>query len=98
MLLDRFFMQPAENRKFTIDYTDRLQDLNLIATINGTVVSPVTTTPFVVNSAGIGTALKTVIIFCGGGEDGQSYKLEVTVETTDGQIWQDELEFVVEEL
>jgi len=98
MLLDRFFMQPAENRKFTIDYTERLQDPNILAAINGTVVTPVTTTPFVINSAGIGTSLRTVVIFCGGGEDGERYKVEVTVQTTDGQIWQDELEFVVEEI
>ena len=98
MLLDRFFMQPAENRKFTVDYTERLQDPNILATINSTTVDPATTTPFVVNSAGIGTSLRTVVIFCGGGESGETYKLELTVETTDGQIWQDELEFVVEEI
>lgn len=98
MFLDRFFMQPAEIRQFTIDYTDRLQDPNILQSINSTVVTPVTTTPFVINSAGIGTTLRTVIIYCGGGEDGERYKVEVTVQTTDGQIWQDELEFVVEEI
>lgn len=98
MLLDRFNIQPAENRKFTIDYSARLQNGNVIVTIGSIVVTPDTSpTPFFVSGA-LGTDGDKVILFATGGEDLTTYKADITVNTFDGQTWQDEIEWNVEEI
>lgn len=100
MLLNRFKMQPAENRKFTIDYTNRLQEGNILATIDSVVVTPVLeapSPPFLV-SAAMGAENTSVILFATGGESINTYQADITVTTFDGQTWQDEIQWIVEEI
>lgn len=97
MLLDRFRVQPAETRKFTVDYSDRLQDGNLLAVIDSLIVNVVTTPPFVV-AGGFNAEMTKIVLWTQGGLDGTEYKLEVTITTSDGQTWQDEIFYTVEDI
>ena len=93
MLLDRFRVQPNDKRKFTIDYTQRLQDSNLLTVVNSIGIEPVTSPPFAV-TAGVDPARQKVILYSSGGVDSTEYKMTILVATDDvGQCWEDELIF-----
>ena len=97
MLLDRFRVQPAENRKFTIDYSERLQSGNLLAAIDSVVIDNATDIPFVV-SAGLDAGKTKLVLFTSGGESLNDYKVDITVSTDDSQIWQDEIIYMCEDI
>jgi hypothetical protein len=97
MLLDRFRVQPAEKRKFTIDYSERLQNGNLLTTIQSITIDTVTAPTFVV-TGGVNTDGLRVTLYSEGGLDGSEYKMEILVNTADpGQVWEDEIIFLCED-
>ncbi|RLC18915.1 MAG: hypothetical protein DRI24_01730 [Deltaproteobacteria bacterium] len=98
MLLGRFRVQPAENRKFTVDYgEERLQDDNLLFAVNSVTVDVVTDPPFTV-TAGMSADQKNVVLFTAGGVSNTQYKVEITVSAEDSQIWQDEIIYQCEDV
>jgi hypothetical protein len=100
MLLDRFRIQPQENRKFTIEYADRLQNGNLLASLAGIVVTPVLEAPSVPFSVsgGLDAGRTKVILWATQGESGNTYQADIKVTTVDGQTWEDEIQWIVEEI
>lgn len=98
MLLDRFRVQPNEKRKFTIDYSDRLQNGNLLTSVGGVVIDPVTTVPFMIG-ASVHPDGDKVVLYTQGGETMENYQMDILVNTTDaGQCWEDEIIFMCEEI
>lgn len=97
MLLDRFRVQPAEVRKFTVDYSARLPDPNLLATIASIAIDVVTVPAFSVTGE-LTVDLKKVILTTQGGLDANDYQADITVTTSEGQTWQDEIIFICEEI
>jgi hypothetical protein len=97
MLLDRFRVQPAEVRKFTVDYSLRLPDPNVLASIASIAIDVATTPPFMV-AGEITLDLKKVVLTTQGGLDANDYKADITVTTAEGQTWQDEIIFICEEI
>lgn len=97
MLLDRFRVQPAETRKFTVDYSERLQNGATVTILDSLDVDTVTAPPFTVVGGFDAEGIK-LILFTSGGVSGEEYKLEITVSTSDGQTWQDEIVYTVEEI
>lgn len=97
MLLDRFRIQPAEKRRFTIDYSQRLQSPLLLTTVANIAVLPVTT-PLLEVTGAVGIESDTVVLYTKGGIDGTEYKMTILVNTTDAdQCWEDEVIFSVED-
>jgi hypothetical protein len=99
MLLARFRVQPAEKRKFTVDYTNRLGAGELLTAVLSTTIDPISvTTPFVI-SAAVETTQDKVTMYSSGGEDGVDYKVELLVQTSDMDVqWEDEIIFIVEDI
>jgi hypothetical protein len=98
MLLARFNKQPREVRKFVIDYSNRLGTAEFLTTIVAVEIEPLTD-PIL----GIATAISadnlSVLVYVSGGVNGQEYKIDIRVTTTDGGvIWEDEMLFLVEEI
>ena len=83
-VLGRFVKQPAERESYSIEYAEDLVDADAIASATVT-VSPVGLT--VLNSVVVGTRVK---VFVGDGVLGTKHKVEVTAETDDGRVLQDE--------
>ncbi len=97
MLLDRFRVQPAEKRRFTIDYAPRLNNGNLLTTVETVTVEPVTVPPFLA-SVGVDSTKSVLVVYTEGGVDTEDYKVEILVNTIDiGQVWEDEIQFVCED-
>ena len=97
MLLDRFRVQPAEVRKFTVDYSLRLPDPNVLATIDSIAIDVVTSPAFQVTGE-LTVDLKKIVLTTQGGIDAEDYQADITVTTTEGQTWQDEIIFICEEI
>jgi len=93
-VLGSFIQQPREAKYYTIDYSCFL-DATIPETLNPGVptiiVSPVTAPTLVVTGAVTGDDQVRMLV--SGGVDGERYKVEVVVGTSEGQI--DESEFKI---
>ena len=98
MLLDRFRVQPGEKRKFTVDYTARLLDSNLLTIVSSVVIEPLTAPPFQITAA-VNPERNKVILYSSGGLDAEEYKMTILVNTDDsGQCWEDEIIFSCDDI
>ena len=99
MLLARVQQQSVEIRRYDVSYVDRLRTLELIDTISGIVIAPVTATPLAVDSY-VGSEATSVLLYVSGGEHGTSYTIQVRITTDDvnGVLWEDEIELCVEDI
>lgn len=84
--------QPSERLLYTIDYAEALtdEDRPLEATATVAPVGLTVASPF--------TADSRVRFWVSGGTSGVSYKVELTVTTVDGRIFQDEITLRIKEL
>jgi hypothetical protein len=99
MILGRFRVQPAEKRKFTVDYTNRLADGELITSVLSVTIDPISDTTPLVISASVDAGQEKVIVYSSGGEDGTDYKVELLVQTSDLSVcWEDEIIFIIEDI
>ena len=96
-LLNRYRQQPGENLKRLIDYTDWLEEDEVIVTVDVT-ISPTTDTPLVVDSALIDDEGKKFAYYTSGGEDGTDYTITFALATNAAQVREDEVEIDVEEI
>jgi len=99
MILARFRQQPAEKRKFTVDYTNRLNAGELLTAVISATIDPISATTPLVVSAAVETTQDKVTMYTSGGEDGTEYKVELLVQTSDLDVqWEDEIIFLVEDI
>lgn len=92
MKLGTVSQQPSERLLYTVDYAEALPDGDLphTATATTTPDSLSVATPFTVDSR--------VRFWISGGTTGISYKIELTVNTALGRVFQDEITMRVKEL
>ena len=76
MLLAKFRVQPAEKRKFTVDYTNRLAAGELLTSVISVTIDPVSETTPLIISAAVETTQDKVTMYSSGGEDGTEYKVD----------------------
>jgi len=94
--LAKFTKDPDERKKYTISYVDWLAEDESLVTPTIT-VTPTTASPLTVDTEEIDTAESALSFFVEGGLDGTRYKVIVQVETSEGQIKEDEILFIVRE-
>lgn len=104
MLLQRLSKQPVERWRYTINYAPRLKGSS-VERVDPPVEFAITrlddgvdATPLEVVNSFLEADGSKLTLLIGGGDDGGSYKLSITVTTNYGQVWQDELEVLVEEI
>lgn len=94
MKLGRFTKQPAERKRYSIDYSDWLDTGETISTATFAVAP---TGALEVDAYTIGSPATSVVFFVNGGTSGVTYKVTVTITTSGGQIKEDEILFSVRE-
>lgn len=97
MKLGRFFQTPTENKTYVIDYSQWLGTGETILSVSFG-VEQATTPPLVISDQALSASLQAVSFFASGGVDGTTYEVEVTVETSTGQIKNDQVFYVVKEV
>ena len=103
MLLNRYVKQPAEIRRYTVDYSRFLEGTETLSSVITSVAiidgaAAVQTTPLAVNSAIIDPDTATFLsVWIEAGHDGELGEITVTVTTSDGQVQESEIEIDVRE-
>lgn len=95
-LIGRFRQQPSENRRYFVNYAAALQEAETVTNVV-TVIDTVTVPPLAISNVTIAADGKSVTLFVGGGLDGNVYKVTLRVTTSSGQVFEDEVEYIVEE-
>lgn len=84
--------QPAERLSYTVNYGEALTE-------DDTVMSAeVTTAPAGLTVDDVGIFNPRVRFWVNGGVDGTNYKVTLTVTTSDGRVFQDEVTFRIKEI
>lgn len=94
MRLGSFTKTPAERKRYAIDYSEWLDVTETLHDVTF-VVTPTTTTPFVVDAVSTNTANTTVVFFVSGGDTSKQYTVDVKAYTSGGQTKEDTVLFNV---
>lgn len=94
MILGKYFKVPADRKRYTIDYTDWLDTGELVTAVTFE-VTPSTGSPVVVDGDSIDPDSKGIVFYASEGEVGTTYRAFVTMETSNGQIREDSVQFTV---
>lgn len=98
MKLGTYIKTPSERKRYSLDYTDWLETGETIVT-RSFVVTPTTgATPLLVDASAIDPSGKQVIFYVSAGIDGVTYEVEAFISTSDGQIKEDQINFLVKDL
>jgi len=96
MKLGTFKQTPQEKKRYTISYTDWLDDGEVVASvtygIDNTTVPPLLVESSTVDVDGLG-----ITFFVSGGLDAEQYQLNVLMQTDTGQRKEDFIKYVVED-
>jgi hypothetical protein len=95
--LAKYIKTPDERKRYTIDYSDWL-DVGETVTDVAFAISNTTTPPLVVEDDSLIDSSTGVAFFVGGGDDGETYEVLVTIDTSGAQIKQSLIMFDVREL
>lgn len=87
----------AEVKRITVDYSRWLATAETISA-RTFAITPVTTPPLAVASSAIAGDGKSVSLFVEDGLDDNTYDLVVQITTSDGQVKEDEIKVVVNDL
>jgi len=93
-VLGKFAKRPDERKRYTIEYGEWLDSGELLTTVTFK-VTPATDSPFVIDGYLIGESGTLVSFFASGGNDGETYDVVVTANTTGGQIKESRILFFV---
>jgi hypothetical protein len=91
MLLGKFTKEPADRKRYALDYVDWLEQPEVITNVD--VVVPQGGTSFFVDSIVTDETQKQVFLYVSGGIDGEIYDVIVTIDTTASQTKQDYIQF-----
>lgn len=96
--LDKFRHQPAERKRYVVGYSEWLSDGETISTVSVT-FAPTTVPPLALTggSAYVMPDGKSVYFNVEGGLDDTEYEATIRVTTTDDQLKEDEIVYIVEE-
>lgn len=88
MALGKFLKTPAESKRYAIEYVDWLDAGEYLATTT-IAITPTTDPPLLCQIEPVVNTDTTASFFASGGVAGKTYKLIVSVTTTNGQIKED---------
>lgn len=94
MRLGKFSKTPAERKRYTIDYTDWLDTTETVTAAAYTI----TPSGMVVDAQAILTGNKKISFYVNGGDDFETYNLEVKITTSTGQVKEDVVVFAVRDI
>jgi hypothetical protein len=97
MKLAKYALTPAENKLYTIDYTQWLAASETLLSVTFT-VTPATVPPFAITSAAIALNGLSLSYHASGGVDGQTYAVVVTVTTSLTETKADAVFYVVKNI
>lgn len=90
----KYVNAPDERKRYTIDYNEWLDVGETIVSITFE-VTPVSTTPFIIDGVAINTGARGASFYGSGGQDGETYAAVATVVTSGGQTKNDRVNFSV---
>lgn len=93
-VLGKYFQDPDERKRYTIDYEDWLDQGELISSVTFD-VTPSTGTPVVIDGDAIDPDSLGVVFYASEGTAGVTYKVYVTMTSSNGQIKQDTVQFTI---
>lgn len=96
MIIGRFIKQPVDRLRYAVDYSEWLDEGELLVGVTFG-VTPVGPNPPTVDMFEVSTPATELVFFLSGGQDGFEYKLEITVTTDGGQIKQNEILFTIKD-
>ncbi|TXH19355.1 MAG: hypothetical protein E6R03_00690 [Hyphomicrobiaceae bacterium] len=92
MRLGKFTKTPVDRKRYSIDYSDWLDDTEVIQSVTFE-VTPTTASPLVVDGDQINPDGKGVTFYVSGGLDGTTYKVLPTMTSAGGQIRKDSIQY-----
>lgn len=95
MKLGTFTKSPVERKRYAVDYTDWLENTETLSSATFSIAPNADPASLEINEHVIDAAGKLLTIFVNAGVTGVSYIATVQVETSDGQIKEDQIVFVV---
>lgn len=98
MKLGQFAKSPVERKRYALDYTDWLDTGETVNSVTFTVTPSTGTSPLLVDSSSINASGTEVRFFVSSGDDGANYTVTALVQTSGGQIKQDEIVYLVRSL
>lgn len=97
MKLARFTKEPSERKRYAIDYSDWLDTGETIDSVTFS-VTPLQAGGLEVDAYSISNPATSVVFFVNFGTSGTTYTVEVTINTSGGQIKQDQVLYSVRDL
>jgi hypothetical protein len=98
MALVKYVKDPTDNKKYSVDYDDWLEAAETISDWEFS-ISPVSAgTPLVVTNDATLAGDRSLEFFVGGGVANVTYGILLTITTSEGQIRQDRLVYVVRDV
>lgn len=94
LLLGKYFKGPAERKRYSIDYSDWLDDGEIVSTVTFE-VTPVDAGPVVIDGNSIQPGSKSVVFYASAGLNGTTYRAAVTMVTSNFQTRVDTVQFTI---
>lgn len=94
MALGRFIHSPGERKRYEIDYSDWLDDGEVVSTVTFT-SSTEDTGELVVDGVLASTDNLKSIFYVSGGDDGAVYTVVATMTSSNGQTKEDAIQYIV---
>lgn len=95
MQLGKFVKAPADRKRYTVVYSDWLDQSELVASAVYSVDPVSDTSPLVVDGTSIDTTSTGLVFYASGGEDGGTYRVTIIMTTSGGQIREDVVQYSV---
>ena len=96
MYIARFEKTPNEEKRYNVDYINWLGPAETISSVVFTVVTNSIVIPFSVDAYQISVDGKSISFFVVGGELNTQYDLDISITTSDGQIKESLVLFIVQ--
>lgn len=93
-ILGKYFKDPDERKRYTVDYSDWLDSGELISSVTFE-VTPSTGTPVVIDGDSIDPDSTGIVFYASEGADGTTYRVYITMTSSNGQIKQDTVQFTI---
>lgn len=95
MNLAKFYKAAAERKRYSVDYTDWLDTGETVSSVSFGVSPSTGTTPLEIDAHTISTDGLQVVFFAALGDDGATYTITITIQTSGGQVKEDSIVFIV---
>lgn len=95
MNLAKFYKAEAERKRYAIDYTDWLDTGETVSSVSFAVSPSTGTSPLEIDANSISVDGLQVVFFAALGDNGVTYTVTATIQTSGGQVKEDGIVFVV---